>query len=88
MIDLFTPCTVGDWQLPAKFRSLTPWFHCNCKAGAGPIAWLLFGTYTLGFRTPTDGELEIELASWGPVTLTREATEQEQEDWREAQYEF
>ena len=80
--DLFTPCSVGDLQLPPKFQTVLHWAYCDTKAGQPTRAWAyLPGELVLSFNCETEDGHEVELWACGPLSLTRPMTEAEQADW-------
>jgi hypothetical protein len=80
--DLFTPCSVGDRQLPAKFATVVHWLYCDTAAGQPTRGWLYLpaGLILSWGCEPEHGE-EVELWGCGPLSLTRPATEAEREEW-------
>ena len=81
-IDLFTPCTVGSWELPAKFRTIVHLLYVDTKAGQPTRGWLyLPGELILSFNCATDHGEELELWACGPLSLTRPMTADERAEW-------
>jgi hypothetical protein len=81
-IDLFTPCTVGQWELPAKFKTVVHWLYVDTKAGQPTRGWLYLpaGMILSLNCDPEHGE-EVEIWACGPLSLTRPMTGDEQADW-------
>lgn len=81
-IDLFTPCTVGQWELPAKFKTVVNWLYVDTKAGQPTRGWLyLPADRILSWACPLEQGHEVELWACGPLSLTRPMTEAEQAEW-------
>ncbi len=85
--DLFTPCTVGERQLPAKFATVVNWIYCDTPAGHPTRAWAyLPADLVLSWGCGVEHGEEVEIWAFGPLSLTRPMTEEEREDWRCDQY--
>lgn len=80
--DLFTPCSVGQWELPAKFKTVVNWLYVDTKAGQPTRGWLyLPAGLILSWACPLEQGHEVELWACGPLSLTRPMTEAEQAEW-------
>jgi hypothetical protein len=85
--DLFTPCSVGDLRLPPKFQAVIHCLYVDTKAGQPTRGWFyLPAGLVLSWACEVDHAVEVELWSCGPLSLTREATQDEidaywESDW-------
>jgi hypothetical protein len=85
--DLFTPCTVGQLQLPPKFQTVIHWLYVDTKAGQPTRAWLYLPSgRILSWACPVEQGEEAEIWACGPLSLTRPMTEAERADWLCDQY--
>lgn len=80
--DLFTPCQVGELKLPPKFQTVLHVLYVDKKAGEPVRGWLyLPADRILSWACPLEDGHEVELWSWGKLSLTRPMTEAEQAEW-------
>ena len=78
----YEPCSVGDLQLPAKFKPVWYLLFCDTKAGHPTRAWVcLPGDLVLSVNCKTEPSHEVEIWRLGAVTLTRPMTEDEEAEW-------
>lgn len=74
----YEPCSVGDLKLPAQFQPVWHLVHCDTKAGHPTRAWLhLPAELVLSWACEVDHAMEVEIWRFGPLSLTREATQDE-----------
>lgn len=83
----YTPCSVGDLNLPAQFQPVWYLLYADTKAGHPTRAWLhLPAGMVVSLNCETDQSIEVEIWKFGPLTLTRPATQDEIDSYYESDW--